>query len=196
VVGSHPEVPVLLVTAAYLVVALVAAVVTGNIEFVYYVAVVLVLGGAVWLAHRRVRFRPAVLWGLSSWGAAHMAGGLLPLDEVGVLYNLWLVPGWLKYDQLVHAAGFGLTTWLCWEAIRPGLTDARPRLGPLVLCAAAGCGFGALNEVLEFVAVLSIPDTNVGGYENTAWDLVFNLLGSVVAASWIGLAGRGATSAA
>ena len=57
-----------------------------------------------------------------------------------------------------------------------------PTIGKLVLCAAGGMGFGALNEVIEFIAVLTIPNTNVGGYENTAWDMVSNLVGSVIAA--------------
>ena len=41
------------------------------------------------------------------------------------------------------------------------------------------------------LAVLTIPNTNVGGYENTGWDLVFNALGAVVAAVAIALADRG-----
>jgi putative membrane protein len=44
-----------------------------------------------------------------------------------------------------------------------------------------GSGLGAINEVLEFLAVVSVPDTNVGGYENTALDLVCNLLGALLA---------------
>jgi hypothetical protein len=99
-----------------------------------------------------------------------------------VLYDLWLIPARLKYDQLVHALGFAVTTWACWEALRRALSDRRPRTGPLVLCAAAGMGFGALNEVVEFVAVLVLPETNVGGYESTGWDLVSNLVGSIAAA--------------
>jgi hypothetical protein len=51
-----------------------------------------------------------------------------------------------------------------------------------VLCAAGGMGFGALNEVIEFIAVLTIPNTNVGGYVNTGFDLVANLVGCVIAA--------------
>ena len=57
----------------------------------------------------------------------------------------------------------------------------KPTFGMLVICAAAGIGFGALNEVVEFIAVLTIPNTNVGGYENTGWDLVANLCGASVA---------------
>ena len=43
-------------------------------------------------------------------------------------------------------------------------------------------GFGALNEVVEFAATLSVPETNVGGYVNTGWDLVSNLVGCITAA--------------
>lgn len=46
-------------------------------------------------------------------------------------------------------------------------------------------GFGAANEIVEFIAVLTIPNTNVGGYENTGWDLVSNFAGSVIAATII-----------
>ena len=42
-------------------------------------------------------------------------------------------------------------------------------------------GLGAVNEIIEFIAVLSFPDTNVGGYLNTSLDLVFNALGAMVA---------------
>lgn len=43
-------------------------------------------------------------------------------------------------------------------------------------------GFGAANEVIEFLATIILPETNVGGYENTGWDLVANFVGSLLAA--------------
>ena len=43
-------------------------------------------------------------------------------------------------------------------------------------------GFGAANEVVEFIATRVLPETNVGGYENTGWDLVSNTVGCLVAA--------------
>ena len=51
----------------------------------------------------------------------------------------------------------------------------------MVIAAAAGMGLGALNEVVEFVAT-RIAETNVGGYVNTGWDLVYNALGASLAA--------------
>jgi hypothetical protein len=170
-----------------------ASIRTGNIEFVLYVIVLGILLAIVTAIHFIVRFRIVTLWGLSLWGIAHMAGGLMPVPsswptagEGNVLYNLWLIPDLLKFDQLVHAYGFGLVTWVCWQCLefafrtRGVLID--PTLGLLTLCVAGGIGFGAVNEVVEFIATLALPDTNVGGYVNTGWDLVSNLVGSLLAA--------------
>ena len=193
--------PVAAFTLAYLVAALLNAVVRGNVEFLFYIAVMLGLMGMVWLVHRHVGLNGAVLWGLSVWGLAHMAGGLLVVpegwpvnEESRVLYTMWIIPGRLKYDHVVHAYGFGMTTWVCWQGLRAAVRRragaVSATFGLMVLSAAAGLGFGALNEVVEFAATLLIPETNVGGYRNTGWDLVANLFGATVAATIIWLHGR------
>jgi uncharacterized membrane protein YjdF len=168
--------------------------------------VMVVLIAAVWWVHTRVDLTSGALWALSIWGLAHMMGGLVrlpqgwPYDgEHRVLYSLWLIPGTLKYDQIVHAYGFGVTTWVCWQALASilasfGAKNVRPTFGMLVLAVAAGMGFGALNEVIEFGATLMVPDTNVGGYVNTGWDLVANMLGAVVVATLIYLGSRSVES--
>ena len=193
---SAVEIAVLAFTLLYMLAWMIAAVVIGNSEFVFYLVVMCVLIVLVGLVHRQVRFHIAALWGLSIWGLAHMAGGLMPipsswpiLGESHVLYNWWIVPGLLKYDQLVHAFGFGLVTWICWQCLRTSFNnrgmDVRPSFGLLTLCVAAGMGFGAANEVVEFVATLILPGTNVGGYSNTGWDLVANSCGAIIAAGLI-----------
>ena len=185
--------PVAAFTSAYIVAATFFALSLGNLEFLYYIAVMLLLVCVVYSVHRSVVLPGAVIWALSLWGLAHMAGGLVPVP-VGwpvdsgsrVLYSLWLLPSYLKYDQLVHAYGFGVATWVCWEglsaAIRKRGGQPGATVGLMVLCATAGMGLGALNELIEFVATLLIPETNVGGYENTGWDLVANFVGAVSAA--------------
>lgn len=190
--------PVLLFTIAYMLLAAVWVVSRGNSEFLAYIGVLLVIAGAIWWVHRNIDIPLLLLWCLSVWGVVHLAGGLLAIPEswprggeTPVLYNLWLLPGWLKFDQLVHAYGFAVTTWLCWRGlfaalVRQGITP-RPTLGLLTLAAAASTGFGALNEVIEFIVTVLVPENNVGGYVNTALDLCFNLLGAVIAAVWIRL---------
>ena len=193
--------PVALFTSVYLVGALITAVQLSNYEFLLYIGVVVLLMGVVWVVHGRVALTSGALWCLSIWGLAHMAGGLVIVPEgwpvMGtnrVLYSLWLIPDQLKYDHVVHAYGFGVTTWVCWQGMRAALGGmahrVRPTLGLMVLCAAAGLGFGALNEVIEFMATLLVPETNVGGYLNTGWGLVANLFGATVAVTAIWISDR------
>ena len=190
---THAEWAVLGFTLMYMAVALVASLMGGSGEFLMYLAIMAVLVAVVVVVHLRVGLHDAALWGLSLWGLAHMAGGLMPVPASWpvngpphVLYNLWLVPELLKFDQAVHAYGFGLVTWICWQGLRRAFVSrgvtARPTLGLLTLCVAAGTGFGAANEVVEFVATRVLAETNVGGYVNTGWDLVANLVGCLVAA--------------
>lgn len=193
---SPAEITILTFNGLYLAAGLVASVQVGNIEFVLYLVVLCVLLVFVAALHLKIRLHILALWGLSVWGMAHMAGGLLPVPQAwptagegDVLYNLWIVPGYLKYDQLVHAYGFGLVTWICWQGLDYSFVSrgvrAAPTAGLLTLCLAGGMGFGAANEVIEFLATTILPETNVGGYENTGWDLVSNLVGSVLAAAVI-----------
>lgn len=198
--------PLALFTAAYMLAAVAGSMAQGNKEFVFYIIVMLVLISIVTLVHSRVGLTTGLLWALSVWGLAHMAGGLVQLPagwpyngDQAVLYSWWIIPQKLKYDQIVHAYGFGITTWLCWHALRSAMQRGfgivlRPTFGMMVLSGAAGIGFGALNEVVEFIAVLTIPNTNVGGYENTGWDLVANLVGATVAALTIRLGSKSGTA--
>src|SRR5690242_17276082 len=107
--------PVLAFTLTYMAVATVASLRGHSGEFLLYVVVMAVLLAVVAVVHLRIGLPTAALWGLSLWGLAHMVGGLMPVPtswpiggQTHVLYNLWLVSGWLKYDQLVHVYGFGL----------------------------------------------------------------------------------------
>ena len=192
--------PVAAFTVLYLLVATGFSFVLGNSEFVFYIVVMLVLILVVWLVHRSVSLSRGLLWALSLWGLLHMAGGLVPVPaswpidgDIRVLYSLWLIPDRLKFDQIVHAYGFGVATWVCWHGIRAAIRrrggEATPTLGLMVLAATSGMGLGALNELIEFAATLVMAETNVGGYLNTGWDLVANFVGAALAATVIRLRG-------
>lgn len=190
---------VLVFTGSYLLVAAVFIVGSGNHEFLLYLVVMMVITGAVLGVYRRAGLNRGILWGFSLWGVAHMAGGLVPIPEqwhapetTGVVYNWRIIPGILKYDQVVHGYGVGLVAWLCYRGLAKRVRShdggpLRPTFGILGVCAAAGMGFGALNEVIEFFAVLILPQTNVGDYRNTGWDLVANLIGALIAVTAIRL---------
>lgn len=179
---------------AYIGAATAYAVFIGNMEFLYYVGILCLMIFGTFIAHKNVHYSAALLWGLSFWGLAHLAGGLITIPETWpidggqrVLYSFWIIENRLKYDQLVHIYGFAVTTYLAWQTLS-GIIHRRyqrrlhPTFGLLLICATSSMGFGAINEVVEFFATLMLPETNVGGYINTGWDLVSNSIGAILAA--------------
>lgn len=188
---------VLLFNAVYILFAMLSAISHTNYEFILYMGVVIAAVLIIIRFYVRYGLSIALLWLLSFWGFLHMAGGLVsvplhwPTGEASkALYNLWLIEGKLKFDQFVHAYGFGTTTWLIWQVLQRTLAekfnrslhDIRPTGGLLFLCAIGSMGLGALNEIVEFLAMVIVPETNVGGYVNTALDLVANLTGAFMTA--------------
>ena len=87
----------------------------------------------------------------------------------------------LKFDQVVHFYGFAVVAWLLWHILQFHFESLRGTASIYVYSALGSMGLGAANEVIEFAAVLLFTETNVGGYFNTALDLVFNFLGATAA---------------
>lgn len=177
--------------ALYIVPLVITFLLDGNYEFLAYVGQVIFLLGLIMFTIHKTQFPMWLLVLLSLWSALHMAGGSVVVGD-GVLYayKFFHVVGEgdsyvLKYDQIVHFFGFFAATlvtyWLLLPQLKPNF-----RVGAIVFVAVlAGMGFGAMNEIIEFGAVLAAPETGVGGYYNTAIDLVANGLGALTAAFFI-----------
>lgn len=161
----------------------------GNREFIVYIVTMVVLVALVARSLRAAEYPPSLLWALAVWGLLHMAGGGIPVNG-SVLYGLQLVPitsdgagemTLLKYDQVVHFYGFAVTAWLLWHLMVQNHPALRGSWTAHVYPALGSMGLGCVNEIIEFSAVLVVKDTGVGGYYNTALDLVFNGAGAVAA---------------
>lgn len=184
---TRSERALLVFTLGYVGVFLIRFVTDGNVEFVGYIATLVFFVALIAATQKSARFPAWLLWGLSVWGLAHMAGGGIEIDGA-VLYTHMLLPIAgngelivLKYDQLVHFYGFGVAALVLWHVMRrnfPALDGTKTIFAFAVLGA---MGLGALNEIIEFTAVVSLPNTNVGGYYNTGLDLVFNAAGALTA---------------
>lgn len=183
VVRAHPGLAAFTVT--YLAVFLAVGVAVESQVAIPYVVLILLLVVLVCRLEVRFGLGGGVLWGLSVWGLGHLAGGIVPLDGDRTLYNAVVGVELFHFDRLVHAFGFGFATLACGKVLRSWLPSGRVTAGMAVLVVLAGLGVGAVNEIVEFAATLILPETNVGGYVNTGWDLVFDTLGAVVAAWWL-----------
>jgi len=177
--------PVLIVNVIYIAIFTAIALQRANYEFVLYAGVVILVAALILGKQHRVQFDQTILWGLTAWGLMHMAGGNIRVGD-GILYEVQLIPKVLRYDQWVHFFGFGTATLVCYHLLRPYLrVEGRFTWALSTLVVFMGMGVGALNEIIEFIAVLVMPETGVGGYENTLWDLVFNTLGASAAVVYL-----------
>jgi len=176
---------ILLVNIIYLIIFTFLFLGRENYEFLMYIGVVAFFLVFISLLHLKYNFSYGVLIGLSSWGLLHMLGGYFIVGE-HVLYGYQIFP-FLRFDQFVHAFGFGFATLFSYYILKPNLNKNYSKWGISILLVLIGMGLGALNEIVEFIAVLLMPQTGVGGYENTMRDIVFNTIGAVLAVIWINL---------
>lgn len=157
-----------------------------NYEFLWYIGVMGFFICLILFTLNYTKFDYWILIGLSFWGFLHMAGGgivvngdvlyafeIFKIFEIGDTYVL-------KFDQFVHAFGFCITTLVAWHLLKDSLKESfsYPIVYGIIWFVAMGAG--ALNEVVEFIAVVLFPETGVGGYYNTALDLVFNGIGGFI----------------
>ncbi|MBI4556327.1 MAG: DUF2238 domain-containing protein [Candidatus Hydrogenedentes bacterium] len=161
-----------------------------NYEFMIYIAVIVFFFLVILATNQRVRYPNHILWGLTAWSLMHMCGGGIHVGD-HVLYGQMLIPlsskyPVLRFDQFVHIVGFGVATLLMQHLLQPLLRpNLRTGTALSIVVVMAGLGAGALNEIVEFIAVVLVPETGVGGYENTALDLVSDLIGAVLALIYI-----------
>jgi hypothetical protein len=158
---------------------------TGQANWPVYAAVV--LGGAAVVArlHVRVGLSTPTVWGLVAFALGHLAGGMVPVGD-GVLYQLWLVDGVVRYDNLQHAVGFGFVGRAIWETLQHRLAPPehdRPGIALWIVVLGAAAA-GAVNEIVEYLLTLVLPEHQVGGYDNTARDLIADLLGGLAVGWW------------
>ena len=164
-----------------------------NFEFLWYIFIMIFFFVVIFAVQKKVNFSYTILWLLTIWGLLHMIGGGVIVNGE-VMYKFQMIPIWvtedfyiLKYDQFVHGYLYFVMVFVIWHLLKSNLDDNVNNwiLYPVIVL--ASIGLGALNEIAEFTAVLAFAETGVGGYYNTAWDLVFNTLGALLAAVIIGI---------
>lgn len=159
-----------------------------NFEFIAYVLLEIGIFAVLFGTLHITKFPTYIVLGLSIWGLLHMLGGGVAVNGE-VLYTYRLYPFFdgggefyiLKFDQFVHAFLYGVVGLMFLHLLREFLGIKRYGVLIAVISIMAALGVGAINEIIEFSAVVMLPETGVGGYENTLLDIVFNLGGATVA---------------
>ena len=173
---------ILIFTVGYFITFLVNAFIQGNLEFIYYIFLLSGLIFVIVILNRVLHLAFFIIFNLSLMGFFHLLGGNLYLGATR-LYDYYFIAGFLKYDNFVHVYGTFIATIILYNLISPIVAD-HIRKNYLLLAIGLvlmAIGIGALNELVEFLAVLFFNAAEqVGGYFNNSLDLLFNTLGAII----------------
>jgi uncharacterized membrane protein YjdF len=143
-------------------------------EFMFYAVLVIIAITLVWAGFRRLS-APAWLLGLVQVGIlAHFAGGLSFWGGVR-LYDHFFFG--VRYDKLVHF----INSFTAALVVRQMLVVTGVRHGGLtrLTIVLTVLGLGAVWEICEYAALLTIPHNGVGDYDNNMQDLMANAFGGL-----------------
>lgn len=175
--------------AVYIIGFLIYYLTIGNFEFLWYLLVLTIISLVILFTLKKTKIDYLVLWLLSIWGLVHMVAGgfyinghtlyathLIPIIDKGGDYFIF------KMDQLVHMYGVFTAALLIYSLTKRYFVGKSGKFLPAFIAWIGSMGLGALNEVVEFIAFLSLSKTGVGDLYNTGFDLIFNLLGAFIGA--------------
>lgn len=188
---------VVYMTVIYLLGFIAASLYLESYNSLYYIAIQSIITVVVYIAHKRIQYALPLLWSLSLWGLLNLAGQIIPLppevptkDSTQTLGELWLVREIFIYDNLVHFYGFAVATWVSWQTLCRIIHTRyqrrlMPTIGLLLLVVTSSMGYGALNEMIEFLTQLIFNLQHSDTYHSTCWDMIINTLGAMIAAVMI-----------
>src|SRR3989344_5858404 len=164
----------------YLLVFTFISVIEGNYEFIFYsinMTIILVLIG---MYRNEISLSVPLAVGFVVMVILHTFGGFIHLHGTR-LYDYWLIPNILKYDNVSHFIGAFITSFVAYNLLLFHF-DKKKKLKNIILIfliLTISLGIHSINEILEFMAVVFLGASNaVGGYYNNSLDLVFNFLGA------------------
>lgn len=159
-----------------------------NYEFLAYAGTIALVTAVLFGTLRWSKFPNSILLGVTVWGVLHMLGGSVMIED-GVLYAYRIAPIFdgggefyiLKMDQVIHAFLYGVVGLMFLHLLRE-IVGVKTHVWFVAVTAIfAAAGFSIVNEIVEFLAAVNLPETGVGGYHNTVLDMIFNLSGAAVA---------------
>jgi len=160
---------------------------TLNYEFLAYVVAITVITIVLFSTLKYTKFSNGIILGITIWALLHMLGGSVLIDG-DVLYAYKIFPFFdgggefyiLKYDQIVHAFLYGVIGVAFFDLLREVFSIKKHMWLVALIAVLASAGLSSINEIIEFGAVITLPETGVGGYYNTLLDFIFNLGGAIV----------------
>lgn len=160
---------------------------TANYEFFYYSVIIFVLILVLYYYHKKIQLSLTIVTALVILGLLHTVGGGLVINGTR-LYDVHFFYGLIGYDNIIHTLGTFIMALIVYHIVSPYLHPVirAKKFRLALLLVTMTMGIGALVEIIELGGVILFNSSEtVGDYFNNAWDLVFNLLGTILGTIFI-----------
>jgi hypothetical protein len=144
-------------------------------EFYIYAMVIMFIICWCWWYFRRFTAPAFLLVMIQTAILLHFAGAFIPIDG-GRLYDAVIFG--IGFDKYVHFINSFIVA-TTFNEIFHAMNVQVPVFRNIVIVIMT-LGIGAFVEVLEYMVMITIPDTGVGDYHNNMRDLIANMMGSTV----------------
>jgi len=170
------------ISLLYTIAFIILSIYSRNWEFFFYTMVMMVAIPLIWLLHLKYGFGTKVMVGLTLLGITNLLGGLWVINGM-VLYDHYVF-NLLKFDKIVHFFGIYIATLGLFAIVRRYVKQGYFST-MLLFTWFIGISFGALWEIIEFIPVMTMAKTGVGGYINNLGDLLADTFGATIAMIYI-----------
>jgi len=144
-------------------------------EFALYAGATLAAIFVFWRSLRQNTYPMWLLLLLEVAMLAHFSGGLVSVG--GERLYAYSVGGIITFDKVVHFANSVAAALFLMHLARSRHMRFGGWEGFIIVMTVAG--IGTVIEILEYAAVVTLPQTGVGDYANNLQDLIANALGGI-----------------
>jgi len=174
-------------TLSYLAVFSIISITKQDYSFLFSAGLMIILMLIGIKLDKKFNFHNLVIIGATLLAALHIFSSYTHINGIK-LYDLWLIEGTLKFDNIIHFVASFVAIGVIYSLIAPYLNEKikQKKLLLSFILILAALGMGTVNEIVELNAVLFLGMQNtIGGYLNNAFDLVFNLFGAFSACMFV-----------
>ena len=159
-----------------------------NFEFLTYTVTIGLLIALIATTSLKFKYPGLAKYGFSVWLLMHLLGGATHINGIR-LYDVILIKmvesplSILRYDQFVHTFCYFVIALFMLAIVKYYSKEGKKNIFAIgLITVLAAVGIGAINEIIEFSTVVFFnAGAAVGDYYNNALDLVFNLIGALIA---------------
>lgn len=153
-----------------------------NYEFLYYTLILSIIMYFAIIHRKKFMLSNYLVGGFILYLILHTLGADTYIFGITV-FDIWLIPKVIRYDQLVHMYGGFLIAILTSTVLSQFIIDKFKNTKIFyITIVLISMGIAALWEITELGAVLFLSLTGVGDYLNNSFDLLFNMIGSSIGA--------------